>query len=88
MFNRSRAMLAAVVMGALACTSPAAVLRLEAHTEVNVSSKRKRALFTGAVLPSHPSLSGTKSLHISVAQCKRNAAKRRNKRRHKRHLRG
>lgn len=87
MFNRSRSMLvAAVSMMALAGT-PALASPQALAPVVTVSKKHKRGLFNGAVQPSSSSLSGGSSLRISVAQGKRNAAKCRNQRRHKRHIR-
>jgi hypothetical protein len=89
MFNRSRALMVAVLGMALSAAHLAAP---PAHrtpvVEVAVSKKRKRGLFNGAVYPSSPTLWGSSSLRISAAQSKRNSAKRRNQRRHKRHLKG
>lgn len=87
MFNRSRALLAAA-FGAFLVLSPGAYAHPATAPVVTVSTKKKRGLFNGSVLPSSPSLRGISSLRISVAQGKRNAARCRNQRRHKRHIRG
>lgn len=87
MFNRSRALLVASITAAALACSPAMATHRALTPAVTVSKKHKRGLF-GAVRPSHSSLTGISALRISVAQGKRNAAKRRNQRRHKRHLKG
>lgn len=87
MFNRSRALLAAVVLGAMSFSSPA-LSRQVTPTVVTVSKKQPRGLFNGVVHPSQPTWRCISPLRISVAQGKRNAAKRRNQRRHKRACRG
>ena len=90
MFNRSRAMLVASLgVMALADVHPAGpASRSTPALEVVTSKKHKRGLVNGAVLPSSSRLWGISSLRISVAQGKRNATKRRNQLRHKRHLKG
>lgn len=85
MLSLRRSWLAATVM--LAALAPALAAPAALRPVPTVSKKHKRGLFNDAVRPSSPSLSGTSTLRISVAQGKRNTAKRRNQRRHKRHLR-
>lgn len=87
MFNRSRALMAAAMMMGLS-TSPAMLSAPIPTPIVNVSKKAKRGLFNGKVLPSNGLLMGLRSVRLSVAQGKRNAAKHRHKQRHKRACRG
>jgi hypothetical protein len=88
MFNRSRAMLATVIISALAFGAPAVSALERIGTVITTSKKQRRGLFNGAVLPSSPALRGTSSMRITVAQMKRNSAARRNQQRHKRHVKG
>lgn len=88
MFNQLRAMLAAVVLYPTSLGTCAIHQKNGPQAVVTEQRNQRRGLFNGQVLPSSPSLRGISSLRISVAQAKRNAAKRRNQRRHKRHNKG
>lgn len=77
-----------VVLGAGLTLSPGAYAHQATAPAVTISTRKKRGLFNGAIAPSSPSLRGISALRLSVAQGKRNAAKCRNQRRHKRHTKG
>lgn len=83
MFNRSRAFLGAALAMAIGAAGMPALQSL-VHPQVVVSSKRKRGLFNGMVLPSSGALVGSRASRNTVAQAKRAQVKRANQQRHKR----
>lgn len=80
------------LMAAFACAlgafSPGAMMRSTVAPQAVVSSKRKRGLFNGQVVPNTETLRGTRMRHYTVAMAKRAATKKRNQARHRRSCRG